>query len=66
MDEGDMDMNRSKVPIYNGIYNLNAPVMKQVQDPPPIEFIEKVMYVDRKPFLGMDRGAQTDPINMSE
>jgi hypothetical protein len=26
-----------------------------------IQFIEKVQYVDRKPFLGVDRKVQTDP-----
>jgi hypothetical protein len=41
--------------------NDNAGVMKS-SPKSQIKFIEKVQYVDRKPFLGIDRKVQTDPI----
>ena len=66
MNEGDdIRILRSKVP-NNIECHQNAPVMKSEPEAAPIQFIEKVMFIERNPFLGMDRGNQTDPIMVQE
>ena len=66
MNEGeDIGIQYSKFPNHNECHH-NAPVMKSQPEPAPIQFVESVMYIERNPFLGMDRGNQTDPIIVQE
>lgn len=45
--------------------NDNVGVMKN-EPKGQIEFIEKIVYVDRDPFIGIERGVQTDALPQEE
>ena len=55
LNEGPESANLPKLTISND----NLGVMKS-QPKSKIEFIEKISYVERKPFLGIDRQIQTE------